>query len=60
VTQQPAGANKRRQRVKTKAAPAAQQQWLNQQQCGIGGSFGGQRVAAVALVAALAMALVEQ
>jgi hypothetical protein len=43
-----------------KVAPAVQQQQLKQQQCNVGGSFGGQWVAAVALVAALAMALAEQ
>jgi hypothetical protein len=46
--------------VKTKAAPAAQWQRLKQQQCNVGGGFGGQRVATVALVAVLVMALVEQ
>jgi hypothetical protein len=30
------------------------------QRCNVGGSFGGRRVAAVALVVVLAMALVEQ
>jgi hypothetical protein len=37
-----------------------QQQWLKQQQCIVGGGFGGQQVAAVTLVAELAMALAEQ
>jgi hypothetical protein len=45
---------------KTKAAPAAQQQWLKQQRCNIGGGFGGQWVVAVALVVALAMVPAEQ
>jgi hypothetical protein len=60
VTQQLAGANKRHWQIKTKAAPAVQQQWLKQQQCNISGGFGGQWVVAVALMAALTMALVEQ
>ncbi len=46
--------------MKTKAAPVEQRQWLKQQQCNIGGGFGGQQVAALALVAALAIALAEQ
>jgi hypothetical protein len=45
---------------KTKVAPAAQQQRLMHQQCNVSGSFGGQWVAAVLLVASLAMALAEQ
>jgi hypothetical protein len=43
-----------------KVAPAVQWQQLKQQQCNIGGSFGRQRVAVVALVAVLGMALAEQ
>jgi hypothetical protein len=60
VTRQLAGANKRRRQIKTKAAPAAQRQQLKQQRCNVSGGFGGQRVVAVALMAALTMALVEQ
>jgi hypothetical protein len=43
---------------KTKAALAAQPQQLKQQRRDVGGSFGGGRVAAVALMAAVAMASV--
>jgi hypothetical protein len=43
-----------------KAAPTAQRQRLKQQQFNVDGGFGGQWVVAVALIAALAMALVEQ
>jgi hypothetical protein len=43
-----------------KAALAVQRQRLKRQQCNVGGGFGGRRVAAGALVAALAMALAEQ
>jgi hypothetical protein len=42
------------------SSTVAQRQRLRWQQCNIGGSFGRQRVAAVALVAALAMVLAEQ
>ncbi len=45
---------------KTKVAPAAQWQRLKQQQHGVGGGFGRQWVAAVALVAALVMVWAEQ
>jgi hypothetical protein len=39
----------------------AQWQWLKHQQCNVGGhGFGGGRVVAVALVAALVMASAEQ
>jgi hypothetical protein len=43
-----------------KAVPAAQQQRLKQQQRDVGAGFDGQRVAAMALMAALAMASAEQ
>jgi hypothetical protein len=42
------------------AALAAQQQRLKQQRCDVGGGFGGQWVAEVALMAALGMKLVKQ
>jgi hypothetical protein len=45
--------------MKAEVTPAAQQQWLKQQQCNVCGSCDRQLVVAVALVAGLVMALVE-
>ncbi len=60
ATKQPARANKRLWRIKSKVAPAAQLQWLKQQKQDAGGGFSGQLVVVVTLVAALAMASAEQ